>query len=79
MTTDICLSPNMIGTLHCQSFHFGILAFADSKNIPMNQEVQRKQKEPTKRRTKNRFSIVVSKSDSDEPNVISKQYLYQKL
>ena len=36
-----------------KNFHFGISAFADPKNIPMSQEVQRRRKEPTKRRTDN--------------------------
>ena len=61
-----------------KNFHFGISAFADPKNIPMSQEVQRKRKEPTKRRTIKRFPIVVPKTDSGEPNVVSRQCLYQK-
>ena len=62
-----------------KNFHFGISAFANPKNIPMSQEVQRKRKEPTKRRTSKRFLIVMPKTDSGEPNVVSRQCLYQKL
>ena len=69
----------MIGTSRCQKFPFRISAFADPKNIPMSQEVQRKRKEPTKRRTKERFPIVVPKSDSGRaPNESSRVELSYK-
>jgi hypothetical protein len=46
-----------------RNFHIENSAFADPKNIPMGQEIQRKRKEPTERRTAERFPMLVPKTD----------------
>ena len=46
-----------------RNFHIENSAFADPKNIPMGQEIQRKRKEPMGQRTAERFPMLVPKTD----------------
>ena len=46
-----------------RNFHIENSAFADPKNIPMSQEIQKKCKEPMERRSAERFPMLVPKTD----------------
>jgi len=52
-----------------ENFHIWNSAFADPKNIPMVQEVQRQRQEPTKRGAIMWFPMVVPKTDTDKLEV----------
>ena len=79
MTTDICLSPQYDWYIALSKI--SILGF---QPLPI-QKYSHESRSPEVTKGTNevkdydRFPIVVPKSDSGEPNVVSRQCLYQKL
>ena len=64
--TDICHTTPWLVHPSVQKFPFWELSLCRSQNIPMGQEIQRKRKEPTERRTTQRFPMLVPKTDPGE-------------
>ena len=62
-----------------EKFPFRELSLCRSQNIPMGQEIQRKRKEPTERRTTQRFLMLMPKTDLDELSVNSWKCHYYTL
>src|ERR1051325_2348507 len=68
----------MIGTSCCQKFPFWDFSLCRSKKYSHEPRSPEKTKGTNEAKDYNRFPIVVPKTDSGEPNVVSRQCLYQK-
>jgi len=70
VTTDICLSPQYDWYIVLSKISkSGFQPLPIPKNIPMGQEVQRKRKEPTLRRTVYGSLLLLPKTDTGELSV----------
>ena len=77
--TDICHTTPWLVHPSVQKFPYRELSLCRSQNIPMGQEIQRKRKEPTERRTTQRFPMLVPKTDPGELSVNSWKCHYYTL
>ena len=68
----------MIGTSRCQKFPFWDFSLCRSKKYSHEPRSSEKTKGTNEAKDYRRFPIVVPKSDSGEPNIVSRQCLYQR-